>query len=155
MTQPATWEKCRREFEQKDSGLIDLIVPGTSEVDLVSFWNAIRLAPFGLQTFRDGIALEIPETNEWVFQERMVASVMARIKAGKASINCHFFGGDLELDVEPREVCDEVEFESMLCVMRVITHALNRPMYAVPEGASLSDAFLRVMPDGTCEYLST
>jgi hypothetical protein len=61
--------------------------------------------------FRDGEPIPLPELAAWVFAEREVASVTVSILSGTVTANCHFFG-DLELDVDPREVTSAAAFDS-------------------------------------------
>ena len=113
----------------------------------------MRAGPFELQAFRDGEAIPLPESAAWALAERDVASVMVSVVAGPINANCHFFGGDLELDIDPREVVTESAFESVLAIMRFIALAVRLPVSAVAEGSSPKYAFLRVSPVGRAEYL--
>jgi hypothetical protein len=148
----ATWANCRADFAF-DGALVDLVVPGTDSTDWESFWAALRASPFGLRVFREGEPIPVPESAAWVFAERQAVSVMATIEAGAVTANCHFFGGDVELDVDPREVVSETAFESVLELMRFVAAAVRRPVYAVAEGGKPVFAFLRVSADGQAVFL--
>lgn len=78
---------------------------------------------------------------------------MVSVLAGSVTANCHFFGGDLKLDIDPREVVADSAFESVLAVMRFIAVAVQLPVFAVAEGGTPAYAFLRVSPDGEAEFL--
>src|SRR5688572_27887955 len=99
----ATWENCRDDF-RLDGALIDLLVPGTGDVEWETFWTALKAGPFEPQAFRDGEPILLPDSAAWAIAEREVATVMARVQVGTVTAHCHFFGGDLELDIDPREV---------------------------------------------------
>jgi hypothetical protein len=149
---PATWENCIAEFAF-DGALIDLLVPGTGPSQWEVFWAALRGGPFELQAFRDGEPLQLPASAAWARAERQAASVMVSIVAGAITANCHFFGGDLELDIDPREIITESAFESVLAIMRFTAMAVQLPVFAVAEGGSPESAFLQVSPVGQGEYL--
>ena len=148
----ATWDACRADFAF-DRALVDLLVPGPGPAQWEAFWSALRAGPFGLSAFRDGEPIPLPESAAWVFAERELASVMVSVASGTVTANCHFFGGDLELDIDPREVTSEAAFESVLAVMRFIAAAVQLPVFAGPEGATPAFAFLRVSPDGQAAFL--
>ena len=78
---------------------------------------------------------------------------MVSVIADTVTANCHFFGGDLELDIDPREVLSESAFESVLDIMRFIAAAVSLPILAVVEGGSPEYAFVRVSPDCQAEFL--
>ncbi len=78
---------------------------------------------------------------------------MVSVLSGTVTANCHFFGGDLELDIDPREVVTEAAFESVLAVMRFVAAAVRIPVVAVAEGSTPAYAFLRVSPDGRAAFL--
>jgi hypothetical protein len=148
----ATWDTCRADFAF-DGALIDLLVPGTGDAEWEAFWAALRAGPFPLRALRDGEPIPLPASAAWVFAEREVASVMVSVLSGTVTANCHFFGGDLELDIDPREVATEAAFESVLAVMRFVATTVRRPVVAVAEGGTPAYAFLRVSPDGQAEFL--
>jgi hypothetical protein len=150
--EPATWANCRADFAF-DGALVDLLVPGTGPVEWEAFWAALRSGPFELRAFREGEPIPLPETAAWIFAEREQAGVMVSVRSGTITANCHFFGGDLKLDIDPREVVDEPAFESVLAVMRFVAAALQLPVLAVAEGGSPRYAFIRVSPDGQTVFL--
>jgi hypothetical protein len=148
----ATWVNCRADFAV-DGPLVNLICPGTGSDEWETFWAALRSGPFGLRAYRDGEPIPLPETASWALAERKVASVMVSVLAGTVTANCHFFGGDLELDIDPREVVSEEAFESVLAVMRLVAAAIGMPVFATPEAGGTQHAFLRVSPVGQAIFL--
>jgi hypothetical protein len=148
----ATWANCHFDFAF-DGALVDLLVPGTNSDEWEAFWSALQAGPFPLQAFRDGEPIPIPDTAAWALAEREVASVMMSIIIGGLAVHCHFFGGDLELDIDPREVVTESAFESVLAIMRLIAGATRLTVLALSEGGSPPFAFLQVLPTGLAEYL--
>jgi hypothetical protein len=148
----ATWDTCRADFVF-DGSLVDLLVPGTGLAEWEAFWSALRAGPFGMRAFREGEAIPLPESAGWVFAEREIAPVMVSVLAGSITANCHFFGGDLKLDIDPREVVAESAFESVLAVMRFVAAAVRLPVFAAAEGGTAAYGFLRVSPDGQAVFL--
>jgi hypothetical protein len=150
--EPATWDALRADFAF-DGALIDLLAPGTGDAEWEAFWSALRVGPFELRAFRDGDPISLPDSAAWVFAEREVASVMVSVSFGTVTANCHFFGGDLELDIDPREVVTDAAFQSVLAIMRFVAASVRLPMVAVAEGSTPEYAFLRVSPDGQAAFL--
>jgi hypothetical protein len=150
--EPATWANCRADFAF-DGALVDMIAPGTGPAEWEVFWKSLRKGKFGLKAFRDGEPIPLPESVAWVFSEQKVASVGVSVLAGSVIANCYFHGGDLELDIDPREVTNEAAFDSVLSIMRFIADALALPVFAVAEGSTPAFAFLRVSPDGQAVFL--
>ncbi len=148
----AMWVSCRPDFEY-DGALRDLIVPGTGEAEWEAVWAALRSGPFSLRAYRDGEPIPLPESVAWIMAEREVASVMVSIMVGTISANCHFFGGDFEVDIDPREITNEAAFESVLVLMRFLASAVKMQIFAVPEGCGRADSFLEVSPDGDALYI--
>ncbi len=148
----ASWANCQSEFAF-DGSLVDLIVIGTEPAHWESFWTALRSGPFGLQAYRDGESIPLPATAEWAFVEREVASVTVQVMAGTVNIKCHFFGGELELDLDPREVVGERAFDSVLALMRLVAASVGLPILATSEGGGAEYGFLRVSPDGRAVFL--
>ncbi len=148
----ATWGNCFADFAFHGL-LIDLLVPGTGPSHWEEFWTALRAGPFALRAFRNGEPIPLPESAVWVFAQREVASVMVSVVAGTVTANCHFFGGNIELDIDPREVVTESAFESVLAIMRLVAEAVRSPVLATAEGAGPPYAFLRVSQDGGAVYL--
>jgi hypothetical protein len=148
----ATWADCRADFAF-DGALVDLVVPGTGPAEWESFWSALRAGPFPLQAFRDGQPSSLPETAAAAFAEQETASVVVSVLAGPITGNCLFFGGDLKLDIDPREVTGEAAFTAVVELMRLVARAVGRPVFAASEGFGQAGAFLSVSPDGEATYL--
>ena len=148
----ATWANCRADFAL-DGAFVDLIVRGTEPAEWELFWATLRSGPFGLRTYRDGEPISLPKTAAEIFAEREVASMTVSVLVGAVTANCHFFGGDLELDIDPREVVSEAAFESVVALMRFISITLGRPVLATPESGGAKHAFLRVSMDGHAAFL--
>lgn len=151
----ATWDACKADFgfDAADGALIDLIVPGTGPAEWEAFWSALRAGPFELRAFRDHEPMPLPESAAWLLAEQQNASVVVSVLAGGITANCFFYGGDLELDLDPREIVGDSAFESALAVMRLVAAGVGLPVFAASEGRTAEHAFLRVAPDGRAEFL--
>jgi hypothetical protein len=143
----ATWSKCSADFVF-DGAWVDLIAVGTDLREWELFIAALRSGPFSLQCYRDGETIPVPTSASWALAETSVATVCLSVQAGEVVARCHFFEGDLELDIDPREVVNEAAFESLLDLMRFVANAVGRPVIAAPEGGGLEEAFLCVDPNG-------
>ncbi|MBI2922249.1 MAG: hypothetical protein HYY18_14445 [Planctomycetes bacterium] len=159
----ATWANCCAGFDvdpqgkptgsQSDGGLVDLIAPGTGPEEWEGFWAALRRGPFVLSAYRDGCPIPMPETAAWSLAETQTATMRVTVRTGTVSADCHFFGGDLEMSLDPREVSSEQAFQSLLALMRSIASAIRLPVLAAPENGGVARAFLRVRPNGQAESL--
>ncbi len=149
---PATWANCRADLAF-DGALVDLLVPGTGPAAWEALWAALRSGPFGLRVLRDGGPVPLPESPAWFLAEQEQAAVTLSVRSGTITANCHLFGGELRLDIDPREVTGEEAFGSVLAVMRFVAAALDLPVLAVPEGGPQRYAFIRVSPDGQAAFL--
>jgi hypothetical protein len=153
----ATWDNCRVDFAfcAVDGTLVDLLVPGTGPAEWEAFWSALRSGPFELRAFRDHEPMPLPESAAWLMAEQQLASIVVSVLAGGITANCFFYGGDLKLDLDPREIVGESDFESVLAIMRFVAAAVRLPVFAVGECGKAEQAFLRVAPDGQAEFLPT
>jgi hypothetical protein len=149
----ATWESCQQDLAHHFGGLLDLLVPGTNDADWERFWAALRAGPFPFQTLRDGEPIPPPESAAWIFAERETVGVIVRIDVHGLQANCHFFGGELEVDLDPREITGETAFASMLHLQHFLATTLNRPAFAAFEGDGAARAFVQMTPDGQSTYL--
>ncbi len=151
--EPATWANCRADFAF-DGAWVDLIVPGADTLThWETGWAALRGGPFALQAFRDSEPIPLPGSAAEIFDARERDSIMVSVRVGTLTANCHFVGGDLELDIDPREVADPTSFEAVLTLMRFMAATIGLPMIAVAEGGTPAFAFLSVSPEGQATYL--
>jgi hypothetical protein len=82
----------------------------------------------------DGKAQNLPSV-ERIFAERGGSHLLA-IQVGSASVNCHFFvASELELDIDPKEVCIASQHNQLLEFAEAIASALQKPIVVTPENA--------------------
>lgn len=153
--EPATWDNCQADLTF-DGAWVDLLVPGAdSRTQWETFWTTLRVGPFDLQADRAGEPIPLPQSASWIFAAREQNPIVVAVRVGTVTASCHFFGGNLELDIDPREVNDPASFESVLTLMRFVASAIGLPIVAVAEGGTPPQAFLSVAPDGQATRLPT
>ncbi|MDI9238009.1 hypothetical protein QLQ15_03700 [Lysobacter sp. LF1] len=148
MSQPATWDNSRAHFAP-DGALIDLIVPGSGHArHWEALWTALRASSFELRATKDGVRIPLPETAACALAQRATVGVMATIDGGGMTANWHFFEGDIEVDLDPRDIGDERAFEFVLELMQTMANAIGLRVWATPEGGAVARAFLVAMRGG-------
>jgi hypothetical protein len=86
----------------------------------------------GLTYSFDGEAQSLPSV-EHLFDGRGGSHLIA-IRIGSASVNCHFFvASELELDIDPKEVCNDLQHDQLLEFAEAISSALQKPIVVTPE----------------------
>jgi hypothetical protein len=124
---PGLWEA--------DGSLRDMYVLGTSVKDWKTFLEFASLFP--QQYSFNGEAKEQPEM-EQLFSSRDGSHLLS-IKIGNATANCHFFmEGEIELDLNPKEIVGPSEHNQVLQFMEGVAERLGKPILLTPEnGASV------------------
>ena len=95
----------------------------------------------------DGVSLSIPPSIKSVLERGYDESrPVLCVKAGNISLNCHFFDvGEVEFDLDPREVSSEEDFDNLTAFMSQIADATGKPAILTHE--NVRDAvILRVEP---------
>jgi hypothetical protein len=148
----ATFEYCRNDLAF-DGALIDVLVPGADTRHCELFWTSLLSMHGAVAVTRDGVSVAVPKTWSEGCVEAQDAAVTASIKVGALTVNCHFFGGELELDVDPREVNSEQAFEDLIGLMRLVSSSTGLKTLATPEGGRSEHAFICVLPDGSAMFI--
>ena len=118
---------------EADGSLRDLYVLGTSMKD----WQDLLdfAGQFPLQYWFDGEPNERPEI-EQLFSNRNGSHLLS-IKIGKSTANCHFFNeGEIELDLDPKEVVGPNEHDQILQFMEGLAEKIGKPILLTPENGS-------------------
>ncbi|MBD9361788.1 hypothetical protein [Methylomonas fluvii] len=80
----------------------------------------------------DGEETSLPSIEE-IFANRDGHHMLTVTTSG-VSINCHFFiAGEIELDIDPREIHGKNEHEAVLGFIASLAHAIERPALLTPE----------------------
>lgn len=73
----------------------------------------------------NGVAGALPSP-ECIFANRDVSHLL-QVKAGAASINCHFFvPSEIELDIDPKEVTDEATHQAVLTFLESLSSSADK-----------------------------
>lgn len=95
----------------------------------------------------DGTAKAIPDRVEDAFETRGSAGVLLSFSIGKAVLNCHFFGvGEIEFDLDPRDISDSDQFERLGWFMRLLGELTGKVVLLTPENFK-ERPILRYSPD--------
>jgi hypothetical protein len=150
--EPATWHNCRSHI-YGDGASLALMVPDSGLAGWEVLLWALKAGPFELRAFSENEPIPLPSSAAWAFTEqRDIRPVRVAVLAGAITANCRFFGGDIDLDIDPEQLTDEASFESMLAIMRIAAAALRLPVFAV-SADQYTEPFLRVSPEGAAMLL--
>jgi hypothetical protein len=134
------WEQIAPEF-YPDGGLRDIYVLEAQVQDWQVVLDAIRhFQPQPIYTL-DGVAADLPNRVEQVFQRRLDASPMMSFRILDMTLNCHFFGSDqvehdsqlIEFDLDPREVSDSEHLHALIDFMRLLGNLTGKVVILTPE----------------------
>lgn len=131
------WENVRSDFEP-DGGLRDIYVRNANAQVWCAFLSKLAVGPFQFRTSHGVVAIKLVSS----FGEalRLSASdpvlLQIQLKTGLL-LNCHFFCEDeIELDVDPRQVTDGVEFADLLEFVQWLANAVGERVIVTYENSS-------------------
>ena len=116
----------------RDGSLRDAYVFGAEPKD----WSVlVSLAISGKWRYSaDGVAGPLPAP-ECIFANREVSHLL-QMKAGAASINCHFFvPTEIELDIDPKEVVDEATHGAVLSFLESLSFGTGKGITITAENS--------------------
>lgn len=149
-----TWELVKPEFAWEGS-LRDVCV---QDVDVAS-WR-IAIAALVDQGFESrftvgGVVVERPDDVGLLFEGDRDELVCWSLWTEGVLLNCHFFDpGEIEFDLDPREVTGQSQFDALVRVMSLLASSTGRPALMTPE--NMHDApIVRVEPSGETRYVSS
>jgi hypothetical protein len=125
----------RRDSWERDGSLRDIYVFETSEADWARFLR------FARETYRTEFLVDLqprpmPDTPHEIFALRERDPVLLRVFLNHIQLNCHFFWmGDLELDLDPREIDDADDERRVTTFVDGLGQALQRPVVMTFENA--------------------
>jgi hypothetical protein len=127
------WEAQQRLFEW-DGSWRDLYVLDTQVRDWQRLLDHLRQREEQLTFTIDDIAHPLPPTVEAIFAVREHASPFLSIRMDQVQVNCHFFGpGQIEFDIDPREITDPAAFTLLLNFMADVGAAVEKEVRLTPE----------------------
>jgi hypothetical protein len=75
----------------------------------------------------------MPENPAVIFEQRESTPVPLRVFLDGIQLNCHFFGGDIELDLDPEEVRTQEDVDRVLGFLKERGDVLNRTVLLTDE----------------------
>lgn len=129
------WHDVEAEFEW-DGSLLDLYVP---EADIGTWQRALdilRASPYPLSYTVDNGEVALPAEVKAIFSKRLEANTMLSIDVQGIRINCHFFDeGEIEFDIDPREINNETQFGHLCAFIQLIGQGLGKNVALTPENS--------------------
>jgi hypothetical protein len=148
------WRSVRTEFAWEGSWR-DICV---REVNLAAWQAAVQaLIREGLrgEFTLNGVRQELPFDLREVFGISCERGALWCVSVVGLTLYCHFFDeGEIEFDLDPREVTGPERLDGIVGFMRTLASATGKPALMTPENMH-EVPFLRVAPSGHAEYLSS
>ncbi len=118
-----------------DGSLVDLYAFDAN----VAIWqrtiDAIVSSAFQWEFSVNGEAAPLVGIEE-LMHKRSEAGLLLQVTVGLATINCHFFDdGELEFDIDRREMSDQESFDGVLGFMDLVSSASGLPVRMTPENS--------------------
>jgi hypothetical protein len=135
------WETCQADFEW-DGSLRDIYVLQTSIVDWDRLLDFLRNSGLPLIYEVDGASPPLPTGVASIFATRQDASPILKVDLRGMWLHSHFFTEDeIEFDLDPREVQDEIALARLLDFMRGVATHLGKTAILTPENWVQSPIF--------------
>jgi hypothetical protein len=145
------WDQVSNEFVW-DGSWRDVSVADTNARDWQAGMSALRRAGFSSRHDDDGSGSGTCELRE-PFSANHGTSV--EFGANGVGLMCHFFDEhEIEFDLAPPLVAGQPQLDGVLAFMRSLAEAVGKPVLLSPENMH-ERPFIRVGPDGACEYISS
>jgi hypothetical protein len=117
------WSEIAAHF-QPEGSLRDIYIPDASLEDWASVWGILMMGPEPLRFTVDGEVAAPPMLVEEAFRLQANHSVCASYQLGPQLVNCcSFVLGEVELDIDPRDVDGPVEAERLADFMAALGRA--------------------------------
>lgn len=142
------WPQIKAEFEW-DGSLRDLYVLDTDAILWQKALDFLRATGHPLTYLEDGAETDLPAEVAHIFRRRLEAGTLLSADVRGLRINCHFFTQEqIEFDIDPREISDEVWFGHPCEFIRGIGRSLARSVLLTPEmsGGEEEKIILRYLP---------
>ena len=142
------WQQVAAEFEW-DGSLRDLYVLDTDAAVWQEALDFLRAAGYPLTYSEDSVETELPTEVAVILRRRLEKHTMLSVDVQGIHIACHFFyAGEIEFDIDPREVSDEARFGHLCEFIRGVGKRLGRSVILTPEmcGGREDEAIIRYLP---------
>ena len=146
------WDECKAAF-YVDGSLRDIYIHNTTAAD----WNKFLTYTSTLKTSysRQGEANQLPTQVTEIFEENDETSFGLVIELGKVKLNCHFFTvHEIELDIDPKEVTSQQDFDAVIDVFVGIGKSLDKDVVLTDENLPKSKWFEYHAATGTVAFTS-
>jgi hypothetical protein len=145
------WAECKNAFSY-DGSLRDIYVLDTNTDDWNKFLRLLVRKSFDLTFLIDGKNDLLPSDAASIFKIRSEHNPMLSFDLGGMVLNCYFFCVDeIEIDIDPEEVTDELRFHLITSFMQDLTTVLGKPTILTPENTPELELF-RATPDGDIAF---
>ncbi len=125
------WDQVRSDLVW-DGSWRDIYIKGTTLED----WNQLLSVVRGTTQYQywvDGELTPLPTVATNIFSTQRHVKLLS-IWVGGVQLNCHFFAeGEIELDLDPRQVTSEESFDALRQFMEQLAIALQRSILLTPE----------------------
>jgi hypothetical protein len=118
-----------------DGSLRDIYIRETTLDNWNQFLSVVRETK-QYQYFIDGELTQLPTVAVDIFSKKNHQKLLL-VWVGEAQLNCHFFAeGEIELDLDPRQVMKQENFEAIGQFMEQLAIAIQRSVLLTPENLS-------------------
>ncbi|WP_168452504.1 hypothetical protein [Sphingopyxis microcysteis] len=127
------WSSIAQDFEPA-GGLRDIYILNASLPVWEDVWSLLTADPDLLEFWVDGDRTDPPSDLQKIFERRPFHGFLATYRLGTIGLNCHFFGaGEVELDLDPREVRSAADGELLERFLTQIGRATSQEVILTPE----------------------
>ena len=129
------WETVRVEFVF-DGSWRDIYVLGTNIATWERMLDGIRAKGYNLKYSRDDRPAELPVHVAQVFAIRSESSPLLSVEFEGVLANCHFFApGEIEFDIDPREVRGQERLDALIGFMHCLAEAVGKEALLTAENS--------------------
>jgi hypothetical protein len=126
-------EECRKIFEW-DGSWRDIYVLGTDVHDWQKLLDFLRAYEYPIKYYQAGEEVLMPERAGQIFAQRGVVAPLLSVDVRGVTVISHFFWpGDIEFDIDPREVSEESRVEGIFDFMERVGRLLEKDVILTPE----------------------
>ena len=146
------WETVAAEFEV-DGSWRDICVLETSIADWQATLDAIRTSALDFSYRVAGVAADLPLSAVEAFPKPGMCDRLLEVRTAGLVLNCHFFEeGEIEFDLDPREVQGQPQLDAVLAFMSLLAEASRKAVSLTPENGHWA-AVIRVRPGAVVEHI--
>jgi hypothetical protein len=127
------WDECRKIFAW-DGSWRNIYVLGTDLRDWQRLLDFMRGSGYPVKYSQAGQDAPLPRSAEQVFGRRYATAPLMWVDVRGVTLACHLFGtGDIEFDIDPREVDEGSKAEGLFDFMARVGRLLGKDVVLTPE----------------------